>query len=118
VNPLFNATSAMSALISAAMNEQDTLCRVFGRTRYGGMIDREIGNLLASQGPVPSPLFSYVRYNVDLSYAGLGSLGLDKIEPRNVLQPDSFEHVDELAQIGEAVASQQVMGDHFAGFDL
>jgi patatin-like phospholipase/acyl hydrolase len=118
VNLLFNATSVPSALIFAAMNEQDTLCRVFGRTRCGEIIDREIGNLIDSQGPFQSPLFSYVRYNVDLSYAGLGNLGLSKIEPQNVLQLDSVEHIEELAQIGRAAAHQQIRDEHFAGFDM
>jgi patatin-like phospholipase/acyl hydrolase len=118
LNLLFNAPSLPSALLIAAMDEQDTLCRVFGRTRHGGMIDREIGTLTHFQGPVPSPLFSYVRYNVDVSYAGLENLGLSKIEPRNVLQLDSVEHIDELQQIGRAAADQQISDEHFAGFPM
>lgn len=117
-NPLFNATSVPSALISGAMNEQDKLCRMFGRTRCGGIIDREIGDLINSQGPIPSPLFSYVRYNVDLSYAGLESLGLSMLEPEDVLQLDSVEHRAELAEIGYVAAKQQIRIEHFGGFDM
>ncbi|MDK1481220.1 patatin-like phospholipase family protein, partial [Sinorhizobium sp. 6-117] len=40
---LFNATSIPSALMFAASNEQDLLCRVFGNCRAGDPIDRELG---------------------------------------------------------------------------
>src|SRR6185369_14225464 len=45
MNLVYNATSIPSALMFAASNEQDFLCRVFGRTRCGDVLDRELGDL-------------------------------------------------------------------------
>ena len=52
MNLLFNATTIPSALMFAALNEQDLLCRVFGDCRAGDPIDREIGDLIGSVGPL------------------------------------------------------------------
>ncbi|HEY1430497.1 MAG TPA: patatin-like phospholipase family protein, partial [Stellaceae bacterium] len=46
MNLLFNATTIPSALMFAALNEQDLLCRVFGDCRAGDAIDREVGDLV------------------------------------------------------------------------
>ena len=51
MNLLFNATTIPSALMFAALNEQDLLCRVFGDCRAGDSIDREIGDLVGSVRP-------------------------------------------------------------------
>jgi hypothetical protein len=45
MNLLFNATRIPSALMFAALSEQDLLCRVFGDCRAGDPIDLEIGDL-------------------------------------------------------------------------
>jgi len=50
MNLLFNAASVPSALMYAALNEQDMLCRVFGRCRAGAGLDREIGGLCGPGG--------------------------------------------------------------------
>jgi patatin-like phospholipase/acyl hydrolase len=116
MNLLYNASSVPSALMYSALNQQDTLCRVLGRTRYGAMLDREIGDLRQSTGPIEPRLFSYVRYDVDLSYAGLGSLGLGNIEPQNVQMLDSVEHMADLVEVGRAAAARQVEINHLADF--
>src|SRR5690606_11238382 len=41
MNLLYNAGSIPSALMYAALNEQDMLCRVFGDCRHGDPLDRE-----------------------------------------------------------------------------
>ena len=51
MNLLYNATTIPSALMFAAQNEQDLLCRVFGKCLAGDPIDREIGDLIGSAGP-------------------------------------------------------------------
>jgi patatin-like phospholipase/acyl hydrolase len=115
MNLLYNATSIPSALMYAASNEQDFLCRAFGKCLYGAELDREVGNLYNVKGPVQPKLFSYVRYNVDLSRQGLNNLDLVYIKPENVQQMDSVEHMGELRQVG-AAAARQVEKSHFAGF--
>ncbi|HYK13487.1 MAG TPA: patatin-like phospholipase family protein, partial [Burkholderiales bacterium] len=46
MNLLFNATTIPSALMFAALNEQDFLCRVFGQCLAGDPLDREIGDMI------------------------------------------------------------------------
>jgi patatin-like phospholipase/acyl hydrolase len=115
MNLLFNAGSIPSALMGAALNEQDLLCRVFGRHRAGDPLDREIGDLAAEGGLVVPKLFSYARYNAELSEEGLALLGVPEIDPADVQRLDSIEHVAELQQVGRAVAAR-VKREHFEGF--
>lgn len=117
MNLLFNATSIPSALMFAASNEQDLLCRVFGNCRNGEPIDREIGDLIGNVGPLETgkKLFSYVRYNADLTRVGLTTLGLPHIEPETVQKMDSTDGMSELREVGRKVADK-VKKEHFAGF--
>ncbi len=116
MNLIYNATSIPSALMFAASNEQDLLCRVFGECKAGDIIDREVWDMKGKGGPVSPKLFTYLRYNAELSYEGLAALGLDHIKPENVQQMDSVDHIGELQEVGRAVAEKRVEKDHFAGF--
>ena len=78
MNVLYNATSIPSALMFAALNEQDFLCRVFGRCLAGDPLDREVGDMIGKRGPVQPKLFTYLRYNAELTRAGLDELDLDR----------------------------------------
>jgi patatin-like phospholipase/acyl hydrolase len=116
MNLLYNAGSIPSALMYAALNEQDTLCRVFGKCLAGDELDREVGNLIVSNGSVgPSKLFTYMRYNAELTEKGLKALGLTDIKPEDVQKLDSVAHIAELQRVGQAVA-KKVEPKHFAGF--
>jgi patatin-like phospholipase/acyl hydrolase len=115
MNLLYNAGSIPSALMFAALNEQDLLCRVFGKCLAGDSLDREVGTLIGASGPVGPKLFTYMRYNAELTRTGLNALGLPDIEPDNVQQLDSVKHVKDLQRVGTAVAAK-VARDHFAGF--
>ena len=115
MNLVFNANSVPAALMYAALNEQDLLCRVFGRCRHGAPIDREVGDLMHGASLLPNRLFSYVRYNPDLSPHGLHDLGLDDVVPDQVQRLDSVQHIEDLRRVGQA-AAQDVTLDHFAGF--
>lgn len=116
MNLMYNARSLPAALMYAALNEQDLLCRVFGRCLAGGDLDREIFDLKVAKGPVgPSKLFTYIRYNAELTEKGLKNLGLPTIEPTHVQQLDSTNFIAELQQVGKAVA-KQVQREHFKGF--
>lgn len=113
---LYNASSIPSALMFAALNEQDLLCRVFGKCRAGAPIDAEIGDLIGKAGPISPKLFTYMRYNAELTKQGLAELGLSNINPEHVQQLDSVEHIDKLQQVGKAVAQRYVKSEQFAGF--
>lgn len=116
MNLLYNASRIPSALMFAALNEQDFLCRVFGRCRAGQALDREVGDLMGSHGPLQHKLFGYVRYNAELTREGLDALGLRDIEPAQVQRLDSVAHIGELQRVGRAVAETQIEPAHFAGF--
>jgi hypothetical protein len=116
MNLLYNAGSIPSALMFAALNEQDMLCRVFGRCVAGDVLDREVGDLCGVSGPVEPRLFTYARYNCELSRAGLDRIGLGSIDPANVQQLDSIEFMGELQAVGTALATHAVREEHFDGF--
>ena len=116
MNLLYNASSIPSALMFAALNEQDLLCRVFGKCVAGDKLDSEVGDLKNAKGPTASKLFTYMRYNADLSERGLADLGLSGINPEDVQQLDSVEHIDNLQRVGQAVAKFKVFPEHFQGF--
>lgn len=116
MNLLYNAGSIPSALMFAALNEQDFLCRVFGKCLAGDTLDREIGDMIGKRGPVEPKLFTYVRYNAELSKNGLADIGVDNINPEDVQKLDSTEHIAELRRIGTAVAEHNVKAEHFTHF--
>jgi Patatin-like phospholipase len=116
MNLLYNAGSVPSALMFAALNEQDLLCRVFGRCRVGEPLDREVGDLQGVAAPGGSDLFTYIRLNAELSSTGLGELGVGDIPPENVQKLDSVEHTAELRRVGKAVVERRLEPAHFAGF--
>ena len=67
-------------------------------------------------GPVGPKLFTYLRYNAELTREGLTALGLPGIEPAHVQQMDSVDHIAELQEVGRAVAKHRVKKAHFAAF--
>jgi patatin-like phospholipase/acyl hydrolase len=115
MNLVYNATSIPSALMLAALNQQDMLCRAFGDCRYGALLDREVGALTGATGPLDPKLFTYLRYNAELTSEWLDENGLGHIPPRVVQPLDSTDHLDELTAVGRAVA-EQVQAEHFDGF--
>lgn len=116
MNILYNASSIPSALMYAALNEQDLLCRTFGNCLAGDPLDREVGNMIGKKGPVMPKLFNYLRYNAELTREGLDTLGLFDIEPKDVQKLDSTDHIGELQRVGKAVVENKVKTEHFAVF--
>ena len=117
MNLLYNASSIPSALMYGASNEQDLLCRVFGRCLHGAAIDAEVTDLKGDIGPgsIEQKFFTYLRYNADLSREGLNALKLPQIKPENVQQMDSVAYISQLQAVGQAVAKEVDLA-HFAGF--
>jgi uncharacterized protein len=124
-NVLSSAINTLSALMSQASVDQDVNCRIIGRCTYGGIIDRELHDLIAvdpgsedRKVPLDKDLgkaFTYVRYNAELTEEGLAQLGLAGIDPAQVRKMDSVDHISDLETIGERVA-QLVDLDHFRTF--
>ena len=119
LNILYNATHIPSALMAAASAQQDLLCRSLGRCRHGALLDLELGDLIGQSGSGvvgSEKLFSYIRYNVDLTQPGINKLGLSRIRAADVQKMDSVDHIADLADIGHAAAARYVETSHFGGF--
>ena len=122
---LYNAKSVPLALLDASQNEQDVLCRIFGRCRFGDPIDTEIGDLIESDenigrdggGPFAPKKFTYMRYNPSISPEGLAELGLSGIRSEHVQEMDSPNHLAELVAVGDAYAKRLDLA-HFGAFPV
>ena len=112
MNLIYNATSLPSALMFGALYQQDLLCRVLGRCLHGDALDNEIGNLRSESTSGARKQFTYLRYNAELSQAGLARLGLPEVDPAQVQQLDSIAYMPDLKRVGNAVG-QRVMDSHF-----
>ena len=90
---------------------------MFGDCRFGDPIDREIGDLVGSSGPLArgDKLFTYLRYDAELSATGLAALGCGDLVPERVRRLDAVDAMPELRRIGQAEAAE-VHPEHFAGF--
>ena len=116
MNLIYNAGTIPSALMAAALHEQDFLCRIFGKCVAGDLLDREVGTVIGQGIPNVPKLFTYARYNAEISREGLDVLGLEHINPVHVQQMDSVDHIGEMQEVGQALAQQKVKAEHFAGF--
>lgn len=116
MNFFYKIKAISSTLMFAAFYEQDALCRSFGKCLVGDVLDREIGDMIGKKGPAQEKLFTYMRYNAELTERGLASLGLWDIEPKNVQKLDSVEYILDLQRIGRAVADQKLKVEHFRPF--
>jgi uncharacterized protein len=115
-NYVYQATHIPNHLMYAALNEQDMLCRVFGKCLSGAKLDNEVQDLIGKSGPANPKLFTYMRYNAELTRKGLDDLGLPNIDPESVRKLDAVENIKELQAVGKAVATRDVNIAHFAGF--
>ena len=112
VNLLYDATVLPGSLILSSVIEQDFLCRLFGQCLHGLPMDKILGDMVGMPAPSGDNLFSYVRYNVELSARGLQQIGISDIEPEDVQLIDSVEHIESLTRIGKAVAAHHVRPEH------
>jgi predicted acylesterase/phospholipase RssA len=116
---LYSAQKIPAALMAAANRQQDFLCRMMGKCVFGHRIDSEIGTMVApdpSAGPAKPKLFTYVRYNVDLTQNGLNALGLNNILATDVQKMDDVAHVGDMDTIGQVAGGRDVNETHFQGF--
>jgi hypothetical protein len=117
------AKTTMSALMSQAAFDQDINCRTLGRCAHGPVLDREVGDLVprdASGSTIPldqdlGRAFLYVRYNADISRAGLDAMHLHDIDPKKVGKLDAVDSIGDLSRVGDKLAEEVSLG-HFGGF--
>ena len=90
-NVIEAALNTLSSLMSQTAVDQDINCRTIGRCTYGGIIDRELHDLIPvdpqtpdqpwDSSATPGKAFLYVRYNAELTDDGLRQLDLDGLDP-------------------------------------
>jgi Patatin-like phospholipase len=116
MNLFYTVTKTPAALMFAALNEQDMLCRVFGNCLSGDAIDSEIGDMIGSQGILPSKLFTYCRYNVELVENRLASIGCEDLAGLPLYKMDAVQLMPHMQRVGKAIAEYQVRQAHFHDF--
>ena len=94
--------------------DQDFNCRTVGRCTYGDQIDREVYDLIYPTDKEKD--FLYVRYNADLSDEGLKELGFGHLDPDKIRKMDEPDNIQDLLDIGQAAAKQQIKMEHFGSF--
>jgi uncharacterized protein len=109
-----------SALMNAASAGWDMTCRIVGECRFGGAIDREIGDLVvlpdAPANWTGPKQFAYVRYDPETTEKGLAALGVGEVNAANVQKMDSVEHIREIQRVGQAFAQKHVSLGHLRPF--
>ncbi|SJM91526.1 Patatin [Crenothrix polyspora] len=117
---LDHAKNIPSALMNAATAGWDMTCRVLGKCRHGAIIDREIGDMVMPSSDdsnfTGAKLFTYMRYDPDVSQSGLNALGLNDVDATKVQVMDSVDYITDIQRVGTRYASNHVDIEHFKGF--
>lgn len=120
MNLVYYATSIPSALMNAASAGWDMTCRMLGECRHGGQIDSEFGDMVVNSSNdtnwTGSKLFTYIRYDPDVSQKGLNALNLHAIKADNVQKLDSVDYMNDIKLVGSSYAARHVKIQHFDGF--
>lgn len=118
---LDHAKNVPRALMNAACAGWDMVCRILGDCRFGAQIDREIGDMVLSVDArvsnwTGSKQFTYVRYDPDMTQAGLKAIGRGDIQADHVQVMDSVKYIREIQSVGAAYAQKYVSLSHLGPF--
>jgi hypothetical protein len=117
VGILFNAKNLPSVFMNGASWGQDLVCRSLGRTLAGDQLDREVGYRLDTPGVAGENLFTYLRYNADLSDEALEKRGLRDARQRRALRKlDAVKYIEQLEDLGREVGEAIDLERHFGPF--
>ncbi|ESS72692.1 patatin [Methyloglobulus morosus KoM1] len=120
MNLIHFAQNIPSALMNAATAGWDMTCRVLGECRHGGVIDHEFGDMVMpsqSDHNFTGPkLFTYMRYDPDVTLEGLKAIGISDIDPAKMQQMDSVENISQIQRVGIEYAKHHINTTHFQGF--
>lgn len=115
INFIKTLPAAAHALMYTSAVEQDLMCRSFGRVVAGDVIDSEVGALSGNAPIGGKALYTYARYNADLSPRGLGALGL-YYDKQVTFSLDCLDSIEACIEVGARLAARCVMSEHFDGF--
>lgn len=113
---LYYGMNVADALMNAASAGWDMACRTVGACRFGPSIDREFDTMVEVPSDNFPRLFSYARYDPELTKEGLTAIGLPQIRPEDVQKLDSVAYMDQLQAIGQAYAKKSFDISHFEHF--
>jgi patatin-like phospholipase/acyl hydrolase len=117
---LDHAKNIPSALMGSAAAGWDMACRMLGHCRFGAPIDKEYGDMVVRDEAEPNwtgpKLFSYVRYDPDVTIEGLNELGLHHIDPADVQVMDSVDHIEDIQRVGYTYANKYLQLSHLGSF--
>lgn len=120
LNLIHHAKNLPSALMNAASAGWDMACRTLGACRFGAPVDREFGDMLMPAGAARNftgdKLFTYVRYDPDVTQTGLDDLGLSTMNAANVQVMDSVDYIPDIQAVGAAYAARHVTTAHLDPF--
>jgi len=114
------AIEVPTMLMEDASEQADLLLRYIGWTPEPEILDLEVGDLVDDHLG-SGPMLTYQRYSGALDEEGLGSVGRSDLIPRlgSLRQVAVGANVDDLLEIGRALAERDVDDAHFpASFDL
>jgi hypothetical protein len=118
VGLLFNAANLPGVFMRGASVGQDMVCRSLARTRAGASIDREFGSRLNELSPAGRNLFTYLRYEADLSDEALDAFGVTSVRDQKRLRRlDAVDAIPQLQELGRSVAQRIDHDRDFAGFE-
>jgi hypothetical protein len=118
VGLLFNASNLPAVFMRGASVGQDMVCRSLARARVGASIDREFGSRLNELSPGGRNLFTYLRYDADLSDEALAASGVTSARDQKRLRKlDAVDAIPQLQALGRSVGEQIDHDRDFAGFD-
>jgi hypothetical protein len=117
MNILYSASATPATLMYSAINEQDMLCRAFGKCIAGDPLDLEVGDMQdMARFAAQEACFTYARYNVELTANGLASIGCSHLQDKPLYKLDAVDLIREMQVVGKAIASHRVSPSHFADF--
>jgi hypothetical protein len=118
INTFWAATQTTGAVLISAEQEQDILCRTYGRCRTGGVVDSELGDMTGMTGPIEPRLFTYHRLNVALNQRSLAAINCSHLYDDHLRALDKVKFVPAYRDIGRALAAKYVTPRLFEGFPL
>lgn len=117
------AKTIPGALMNAATDGWDMVCRVVGECRFGRPIDSEFGAMIQKPGTpaeqsnwTGTKQFAYVRYDPLTSRAGLDALGLADVSDEALARMDDVSQIPELQRVGRVFAAKNLSLEHLLGF--
>lgn len=106
------AGAAPGWLMAGASAENDLMCRMLGDCRFGSKIDNEVGCVV--NGPIDKKLFSYVRYDIQLTAQTFKQAGVRSA--LSSMKMDKVDSIPDFIRLGDDAANMVRCSDHFVGF--